>query len=35
MKRAHGFIYQHCEPEVKKTITEDPVKDNRQATTPI
>ena len=34
MKKAHGFKYQHCEPELKKTsslTTEDPAKDNHQA----
>ena len=40
MKRAHGFKYQHCELELKKTTsltTEDPhhqaINDNHQAST--
>ena len=36
MKRAHGFKYQHCEPEMKKTTsqtTAGPAKDNHQAST--
>ena len=36
MERVHGFKYQHCEPELKKTTsstTEGPAKDTHQAST--
>ena len=36
MKRVHGYKYQHCEPELKRTTSETtvgPAKDNNQAST--